>query len=142
MRLAGAALACMLSVGCADAEIVQAQAPRPLHDTLPPAPAVADAFSIYEQQEEMTRPPPRIRHSISLGNVGDEPLSGSVMRDTPIDPSTSSGYGQTWQQYIQNPSWPPSYRPPYAVMSPYSTYPYNPYADVPYPAPRSCSCAR
>jgi hypothetical protein len=88
------------------------------------APAVADSFWSAEAQDELSRPRPRLRRSISLGYVGDEPLSGGVMRDTPMPPPEAQGGGLTWQQYIRQRSWPeqrparpyydPTYLPPYA----------------------------
>jgi hypothetical protein len=48
-----------------------------------PAPPI-DSFWLQEAVAESTRPPPRPVHSISLGYVGDTPLTGGVMRDTPM----------------------------------------------------------
>lgn len=49
-----------------------------------PAPPV-DTFWLQQAVEESTRPPPRPVRSISLGYIGDAPLTGGVMRDTPVD---------------------------------------------------------
>ncbi len=111
MRL-GAALICTFFLGCAESEEMSSpQTPCAMGDTLPPAVAVADSFPIHERVEEASRPRPRLQRSISLGYVGDQPLSGSVMRDTPMPQQTWDGPGQTWQQYIRNPAWGPSYVP-------------------------------
>lgn len=104
MRRWGALLLVLAGcAGCADEEIIQTRMPS-AHV------AVADSYPVYEQQEEVTRPAPRLTHSLSLGFVGDEPLSNSVMRDTPMAPPYL-GEGQTWQQYIRNPAWGRSYQP-------------------------------
>lgn len=104
----------LLLVGCAavdaesPAEFPSAQTRlEPLADTQPPAPAIEDSYWIHQSVEEATRPPPHHRQSISLGFVGDEPLSGGVMRDTPMSgPDVDPNQGMTWQQYIRTPSWP------------------------------------
>lgn len=136
----GAVVACVFLLGCA--EEVQEVARYPVRDTHPPAPAVADSYDVYERQDEATRPPPRPRQTISLGFVGNEPLSNSVMRDTPMDyaqqQGPGQGQGQTWQQYIRDPSWPPAYRPPTYGFYPQNNYPYS----DPYAPPRVCACAR
>ena len=44
-----------------------------------------DTFWLQQAVEESTRPPPRPVRSISLGYIGDAPLTGGVMRDTPVD---------------------------------------------------------
>lgn len=43
-----------------------------------------DDFWLHQAIEERTRPPLVRPQSISLGYVGDTPLSGGVMRDTPM----------------------------------------------------------
>jgi hypothetical protein len=48
-----------------------------------PMPPV-DTFWLQQAVAESTRPPPRPVRSISLGYIGDAPLAGGVMRDTPI----------------------------------------------------------
>jgi hypothetical protein len=48
-----------------------------------PAPPV-DTFWLQQAIAESTRPPPRPVRSISLGYIGDAPLTGGVMRDTPM----------------------------------------------------------
>jgi hypothetical protein len=46
-----------------------------------------DSFWLAQAISDANRPPPApMRQTISLGYVGDEPLSNSVMRDTPIAP--------------------------------------------------------
>ena len=105
--------------GCADEEMLR---PCAMPERLPPAPAVADSFPVYtvpanDSAREETNPPrPRLQHSLSLGFVGNEPLAGGVMRDTPMMPpqqydgqDPAAVQGQTWQQYVRNPSWPQSY---------------------------------
>ena len=118
MRRWGALLLVLAgSAGCADEEIIQTRMPS-VHV------AVADSYPVYQAQEEVTRPAPRLTHSLSLGFVGDEPLSNSVMRDTPMAPPYQ-GEGQTWQQYIRNPAWGPSYQPRY-ICDGYRCYPLPP----------------
>lgn len=48
-----------------------------------PAPPV-DTFWLQQALEESSRPPPRPVRSISLGYIGDAPLTGGMMRDTPM----------------------------------------------------------
>lgn len=84
---------------------MRAEAPEPMPDTLPPAPAIADSFALYEAQSEATSPRPRRPRSISLGYIGDAPLAGGVTRDTVIAPPRNEGPGVTWQRYIGAPSW-------------------------------------
>lgn len=47
-----------------------------------PQPPV-DTFWLQQAIAESRRPPPRRARSISLGYIGDAPLSGGVMRDDP-----------------------------------------------------------
>lgn len=56
-------------------------------DPVPPV----DTFWLQQAVAESTRPPPRPVRSISLGYIGDGPLTGGVMRDTPL--VTWSGAG-------------------------------------------------
>ncbi len=63
--------------------------PAPIVDESPPvqqsselAPP-ADSFWLAEAVSEMRKPPPVRARSISLGYVGDAPLVGGVMHDTP-----------------------------------------------------------
>ncbi len=72
-------------------------------DELPPveqnaafAPPIDD-FWLHQEIEERTRPPLVRPQSISLGYVGDTPLSGGVMRDTPMPPAYA--YPQQPQTY-------------------------------------------
>jgi hypothetical protein len=76
-------LALLLSVsGCVESQL----------DELPPIQQNAtfsppiDDFWLHQEIEERTRPPLVRAQSISLGYVGDTPLSGGVMRDTPMPP--------------------------------------------------------
>jgi hypothetical protein len=55
---------------------------------------------------------------IGVGYAGDEPLGGSVMRDTPMEPWTNNGPGMTWQQYQRQPSWPPPREPSRGLYRP------------------------
>lgn len=136
-----------------EAELPQPAAPVPVAETVPPAAAVADAFWIHEEQEEVRRPPLRPVRSISLGYVGDEPLGGSVMRDTPLAPPANDGPGRTWQEYNRQPSWPDAWsaagRPiyyagspgPYA-RAPQGTYaPQGDYEGYPVAPGTGCACA-
>ena len=50
-----------------------------------PAPPV-DTFWLQQAIAESRKPPPRPVRSVSLGYVGDTPLTGGVMRDTPMGP--------------------------------------------------------
>ncbi len=43
-----------------------------------------DDFWLHQAIEERTRPPLVQAQSVSLGYIGDTPLSGGVMRDTPM----------------------------------------------------------
>jgi hypothetical protein len=115
-------------VGCAEESEVALQPHVPQQ---PPVPVVADAYPIHQAREIQTRPPLERPRSISLGEVGNEPLPGGVMRDTPMMPPEqmgSMGRGLTWQQYITTPTWgaPPrgTYGPPYGFT--YSTPQYQP----------------
>ena len=57
-------------------------------DPVPPV----DTFWLQQAVAESTRPPPRPVHSISLGYIGDGPLTGGVMRDTPMGPQQNPSY--------------------------------------------------
>ena len=56
---------------------------------------MVDTFWLQQAVAESTRPPPRPVHSISLGYIGDGPLTGGVMRGTPIP----------WGGPMQNPGY-------------------------------------
>ena len=45
---------------------------------------MVDGFWLHEAVDEATRPIPERPRSISLGYVGNTPLTGGVMRDTPM----------------------------------------------------------
>jgi hypothetical protein len=68
----------------------------------PPRPALADGFWIHEGVERATRPRLERPQSISLGYIGDEPLSGGVTRDTPYSPPRGR---YTWHEYMRGGSW-------------------------------------
>lgn len=51
-----------------------------------PMPPV-DTFWLQQAVAQSTEPPPRPVRSISLGYIGDAPLAGGVMRDTPMEPT-------------------------------------------------------
>jgi len=53
---------------------------------------MVDTFWLQQAVAESTRPPPRPVHSISLGYIGDGPLTGGVMRDTPMGPQQNPNY--------------------------------------------------
>ena len=55
-------------------------------EPMPPiTPAVVDSFWLTQAMVEANQPPPPPHaRSISLGYVGDTPLSGGMMRDTPL----------------------------------------------------------
>jgi hypothetical protein len=111
-------------VARASQEEEQQQTPVPLVQQNPPAPAVADSFWAYEAWSDRNRPRPWKRRSISLGYIGDQPLSGGVMRDTPMPSAAVYGNGLSWQQYAQQRSWPSN--PTYYYSSPsYRYYRYR-----------------
>jgi hypothetical protein len=73
-----------------------------------------DTFWVQQTVEEATRPPVEHARSISLGYVGDTPLSGGVMRDTPMETPQYGGYpASNYMQYA--PSYPSGYSG-YAMM--------------------------
>jgi len=85
-----AACVCALACGCAESRFMDDPVafdgiPREEQQRETPAPAI-DSFWLQEAVAEQTRPPPRPVRSISLGYIGDAPLTGGVMRDTPMDP--------------------------------------------------------
>lgn len=73
MGLRGIVL-CACLCGCAETEL------EARHMVVAPA----DTFWLQESRDEVTRPPLEHARSISLGYIGDGPLSGGVMRDTPM----------------------------------------------------------
>ena len=79
MRLVIAALALGL-FGCAESQLDELPPVQATLDLRPPT----DGFWRREAADEATRPIPERPRSISLGYVGNTPLTGGVMRDTPM----------------------------------------------------------
>jgi hypothetical protein len=81
----------ILGLGCGCAETpLEVATIEPWREEAPPiqqnaelAPP-ADSFWLTQAITEMHKPAPMRPQSISLGYVGDAPLSGGVMRDTPM----------------------------------------------------------
>lgn len=97
--------------------------------------AVGDSFWVNQGLARAGEPPPHAVRSLSLGYVGNEPLPGGVMRDTPMEQPGAIGPGQSWQRYVRSGGWPaasphPFHVPDYAVAGPG----YVPYG-VPYSGP-------
>jgi len=75
--------------GCAEAPLEAAFA-EPFRPESPPIQQSAelappgDSFWLAEAVTEARKPPPARARSISLGYVGNAPLVGGVMRDTPM----------------------------------------------------------
>ncbi len=64
-----------------------------------------DTFWAQEVADRATQPPIEHARSISLGYVGDTPLTGGVMRDTPMEAPQYGGYpASNYMQYA--PSYP------------------------------------
>lgn len=89
MRVHAIAL-CACVCGCAESPLASPSfastpsiVPPPMQQSAAFLPPV-DTFWLQQAIAERNRPPPEPVHSISLGYVGDTPLSGGVMRDTPI----------------------------------------------------------
>ena len=81
----------ILGLGCGCAETpLEVMVVEPIREEAPPVQQDAelappgDSFWLAQAITEMHKPPPLRPRSISLGYVGDAPLSGSVMRDTPM----------------------------------------------------------
>jgi hypothetical protein len=87
-RVALAFVTTILCAGCAeeDAELeVHAPVRHELHCAELPHATPDDSFWLAQAIAEANRPPPTpIRQTVSLGYIGDEPLSSGVMRDTPM----------------------------------------------------------
>jgi hypothetical protein len=87
MVLRGIAIGvCVCACGCAESQLEARMFDDPLpqiqtHAVLVPP---VDTFWFQEAQDEATRPAPARARSISLGYVGNTPLTGGVMRDTPM----------------------------------------------------------
>ena len=79
MRLVLAAFALGM-LGCAESSEGELPPVQTAVDLRPPT----DAFWLHEAVDEATRPIPARPRSISLGYVGNTPLTGGVMRDTPM----------------------------------------------------------
>lgn len=67
-------------LGCAESRLEELPPVQQSADLLPPV----DAFWLRQAVDEATKPPLEHPRSISLGYVGDTPLTGGVMRDTPM----------------------------------------------------------
>jgi hypothetical protein len=72
-----------------------------------PTRVATDDFWLDEQIAAFQERPPTRPRSISLGYVGDSPLSGGVMRDTPMDDATPANawpqrYGDAPRGYTGN----------------------------------------
>ena len=93
--------AAMMTCGCAETmESVDAEAPSSAearavaHDHALPSRVVVDDFWLDQQIAAMSEPPPVRPKSISLGYAGDAPLSGGVMRNSPMpEPAAAGAYG-------------------------------------------------
>lgn len=78
---------CACTFGCAETQLETTAQTDPMlpliqqHVALTPP---GDTFWLAASREEVTRPPLVRARSISLGYIGDTPLTGGVMRDTPM----------------------------------------------------------
>jgi len=96
-----AAIVLLLMCGCAESRFMV----DPAFDGIPqeqlraqdPAPAI-DSFWLQQAVSEANKPPVQRPRSISLGYIGDGPLTGGVMRDTPIAPQNPSYVDYAQQQ--------------------------------------------
>jgi hypothetical protein len=64
-------IAAVCSTGCVESHLVAMQPP-------------IDTFWLQQEIAAMHEPKPTPVRSISLGYIGDAPLTGGVMRDTPM----------------------------------------------------------
>jgi len=64
--------------GCVESQL------EPRMQAAPPQPQIVDTFWLQQSIAAMHQPPPAPVRSISLGYIGDTPLTGGVMRDTPM----------------------------------------------------------
>ena len=98
-RVALAFLTAILCAGCAEEdEELQVRAPvrQELHCAELPHATPDDSFWLAQAIAEANRPlPTPIRQTVSLGYIGDEPLSNGVMRDTPMP---AGGYPDPFAQ--------------------------------------------
>jgi hypothetical protein len=120
----------------------------------PPGPNTEDAFWLAQSTSEAVRPPLERPKSRSLGYIGDEPLAGGVMRDTPMPPRGHRGGGyRRWEGYINAPNWrtPTGYQKWEGYINAPNWNAHAPHWRDPYPAqyrggggyyygPRSCPC--
>jgi hypothetical protein len=118
----------------------------------PPGPNTEDGFWLAQATSESSRPPLQRPKSISLGYIGDEPLAGGVMRDTPMARGGHGGGGyRRWQGYINAPNWrtPTGYQKWEGYINAPNWNAHAPHWRDPYPAqyrggyyygPRSCPC--
>lgn len=67
-------------LGCVESHFDELPPAQQNVDLLPPI----DAFWLHQAAVESTTPIPERPRSISLGYVGNTPLAGGVMRDTPV----------------------------------------------------------
>ncbi len=77
---------CVCACGCVESQL------EPAHSVAFTPPG--DTFWLQEAREMATRPPPQRAQSISLGYIGDAPLAGGVMRDTPMPQAYDPSYMQ------------------------------------------------
>lgn len=101
-RVSPLVFAAIMACGCTetteqaevDAPPSSADARAAAHDHALPSRVVVDDFWLDQQIAAMSEPPPVRPKSISLGYAGDAPLSGGVMRDSPIaTPVSAQAYG-------------------------------------------------
>ncbi len=97
----------ILGLGCGCAETpLEVLVAEPVSEEAPPVQQNAelappgDSFWLAQSITEMQKPPPLRPRSISLGYVGDAPLSGGVMRDTPMPAAAYAPYAAP-----QAPGW-------------------------------------
>lgn len=91
LRVSPLVVAAMMACGCAEtADSTEAEAPSPVdaraiaHEHALPSRVVVDDFWLDQQIAAMSEPDPVRPKSISLGYAGDTPLSGGLMRDSPL----------------------------------------------------------
>jgi hypothetical protein len=68
--------------GCAESQLAELPPMQQTNAMLPPV----DTFWLQQSVAALHEPPPLPVRSISLGYVGDAPLAGGVMRNTPLAP--------------------------------------------------------
>ena len=98
-------IGCTWLLGCAGSEEwVRPQAPCAVGDA--PLVVVAEDSAAAVPEHRREEPRPRAR-SISLGHIGDAPLSGGVTRETVVTQPERQWYGptrQTWQRSMRKPN--------------------------------------